>query len=125
MINKNTVILGILIFTITISEAFGQYLLRIYYNSKHRRFKRTDQLQFIPQNFLPYVTWICYGLCTFLLSLTYKYTTMGKAEVYWDAMSTLIVPLISTFAFKEQLGYQGWTGIFFVILGSLILANSK
>jgi len=125
MIKQKTVILGILISTITSIEAFGQYLLKIYYDSKHGSFKRTDQLQFIPQYFLPYITWICYGLCTFLLSRTYKYTTMGRAQVYWDALATVIVPLISTVAFKERLGYQGWTSIFFVVLGALILANSK
>ena len=127
MIKQKTVILGILIFAITCAEAFGQYMLKIYYDSKHGSFKRSDQFTFIPQNWLPYITWMCYGICTFLLSKSYAYTSMGRAEVYWDALSTIIVPLMSTIVFKEQLGYQGWSGIFLVVLGSFILSktNSK
>jgi len=106
-------------------EAFGQYMLKVYYDSKHGSFKRTDQFQFIPQYILPYITWMCYGLCTFILSKSYAYTSMGRAEVYWDALSTIVVPLVSTIAFKERLGYKGWSGIFLVVLGSFILSNTN
>jgi len=117
--------LGILIVTISCIEAFAQYLLKVYYDSKHGSFNRTDQFQFLPQASLPYITWLCYGLCTYILAKSYEYTTMSRAEVYWDAASTIIVPLVSTIAFKERLGYQGWGGIFLVVIGALLLSNTN
>ena len=63
---------------------------------------------------------VLWDLCTFLLAKTYEYTSMGKSEVYWDALSAIIVPLVSTIAFKEQLGYQGWGGIFLVVIIGVI-----
>ena len=125
MISHKSVILVILISAITAVEAFGQYLLKIYYNSKHGSFKRTDQLKFLPLYILPYITWMCYGLCTFMLSKRYAYTSMGRAELYWDSLSTIIVPLLGTIIFKEHLGYQGWSGIFLVILGSFIVSSTN
>ena len=122
MIKQKSLILVILIFAITCVEAFGQYLLKIYYDSKHGSFKRTDQFMFLPQYMLPYITWVCYGICTFLLSQSYAYTSMGKAELYWDSLSTIIVPLIGFIAFKEKLGHTGWSGIFLIILGSFIIS---
>jgi multidrug transporter EmrE-like cation transporter len=125
MLSQKNAMLGILLLTIACIEAFGLYLLKVYYDVKYVNFNRTDHFQFLPQISLPYITWVCYGLCTFLLAKTYEYTSMGKSEVYWDALSAIIVPLVSTIAFKEQLGYQGWGGIFLVIIGALILSNTN
>ena len=125
MLSQKSVMLGILLLTIACIEAFGLYLLKVYYDVKYVNFNRTDHFQFLPQISLPYITWVCYGLCTLLLVKTYEYTSMGRAEVYWDALSCIIVPLVSTIAFKEQLGYQGWGGIFLVIIGALILSNTN
>ena len=94
MLRTDNLRLIILIIIITASEALGQYLLRTYHNvHKNSSFKRRH-FTFIPTSILPLVTWFLYGICTFLLLYTYNYTTMGKAEVYWDALSALVVPFI-------------------------------
>lgn len=98
----------ILISVITLSEALGQYLLRLY--------KTFPDLWW-----LPFITWILYGLCTYLLLETYTYTTMGKAEVYWDALSAIIVPIIGIYAFNNEINLINWIGILLVCIGTLFL----
>jgi multidrug transporter EmrE-like cation transporter len=98
----------ILISVITLSEALGQYLLRLYKSFPHLWW-------------LPYITWFLYGLCTYLLLQTYTYTTMGKAEVYWDALSAIIVPLIGIYAFNNPINLINWIGIALVCIGTLFL----
>jgi multidrug transporter EmrE-like cation transporter len=101
----------LLISAITVSEALGQYLLRL---SK-------DYPSFW---WLPYVTWLLYGVCTFLLLKTYEFTTIGKAEVYWDALSAIIVPIIGIYAFNNKLSFLNWVGIILVIIGTFLLSWS-
>ena len=50
---------------------------------------------------------------------------MGKAEVYWDAASALLVPLIGIYAFKDIISFQGWIGIIMIICGTLLLGYYK
>ena len=107
--NKMPWELILLISAITISEALGQYLLRL--SKSYPSFW-----------FLPFVCWGLYGICTFLLLKTYEYTTIGKAEVYWDALSAILVPLIGVYAFNNDLSIYNWTGILFVIIGTFLLS---
>lgn len=102
--------LPILILIITLSEALGQYLLRLYAQKNNTKYW-----------YLPFFTWIFYAICTVLLLETYKYTTMGKAEVYWDALSAVIVPIIGILAFKEKLNFTNWFGIFLIVIGTLLV----
>ena len=99
----------LLLSVITLSEALGQYLLRLS--------KTYPKLWW-----LPFCTWALYGLCTYLLLQTYQYTTMGKAEVYWDALSAIIVPIIGIYAFNNKLTIINWIGIGLVCIGTLMLA---
>jgi multidrug transporter EmrE-like cation transporter len=103
--------LVILIIVITLSEALGQYLLRLSIKNKKMYW------------YLPFITWLLYGVCTFLLLQTYNYTTMGKAEVYWDALSAIIVPLIGMFAFNSPLSIINWLGIILIIMGTFMVSN--
>ena len=98
----------LLISVITLSEALGQYLLRL-----SRNYPRYW--------WLPFCTWGLYGVCTYLLLQTYQYTTMGKAEVYWDALSAIIVPLIGIYAFNNKLSLANWIGIGLVCIGTILL----
>ena len=50
---------------------------------------------------------------------------MGKAEVYWDALSALIVPFIGLIYFSNKINYVGWTGIFLIIVGTLMLSYER
>ena len=108
-----------LIIVITLSEALGQFLLNKYH---HSVIKQTAYYGPLPIFILPFITWLLYGICTWLLLNSYKYTTMSKAEVYWDALSALIVPIIGFLYFKEKINGVGWVGIGLIMVGTIILA---
>ena len=116
------IILIILIIVITLSEALGQFLLSVSHQDNLQKIKFFGP---IPSNLLPFITWLLYGVCTFLLLHSYKYTTMGKAEVYWDALSALIVPLIGVIYFRTNINFYGWFGIFLIAIGTLMLSFQK
>ena len=50
---------------------------------------------------------------------------MGKAEVYWDAMSAIIVPLIGVIYFGNKINVVGWSGIALIVIGTLMLSFEK
>lgn len=115
---KNLILI-ILIIIITLSEALGQFLLNVKH---HYTIKNISHFGIIPINILPILTWLLYGICTFLLMHSYKYTSMSKAEVYWDALSAVIVPLIGVLYFKSVINIYGWIGISLIIIGTLMLS---
>jgi len=114
--------LVILILMITVSEAVGQFLLNLYHLAPYKNITHYGPF---PVICLPFVTWLLYGLCTFLLLRSYEYSTMGKVEVYWDALSALIVPVIGVIYFSNNINIIGWTGIVLIIIGTMILGYEK
>ena len=50
---------------------------------------------------------------------------MGNAEVYWDAMSALIVPIIGVIYFGNEINLVGWCGIGLIITGTFMLSLQK
>ena len=50
---------------------------------------------------------------------------MSKAEVYWDAASAVIVPLIGVFYFRNSINIIGWLGIALIIVGTICLGYQK
>jgi uncharacterized membrane protein len=48
---------------------------------------------------------------------------MGKAEVYWDALSAIVVPLIGFIYFSEDINTLGWIGIFLIIIGTMMVSK--
>jgi len=115
---NNGLKLSILIGLITLSEALGQYVLKLSV------FKNNKFLG-IPSQFLPGLTWMLYGLCTIMLVHTYNYTSMAKAEVFWDAASAIVVPIIGVMAFNDSINIIGWGGIVLIIIGTMILGFEK
>jgi multidrug transporter EmrE-like cation transporter len=115
------IILPVIIIIITLSEALGQFLLSKHYNISQNK----THYHGIPIKFLPLITWLLYGICTYLLLISYKYTSMSKAEVYWDALSALIVPVIGAMFFGNTINVVGWCGIVLIILGTLLVAGEK
>lgn len=115
------ILLVILITVITLSEALGQFLLSVYHHKKDKNAYYGP----IPVKILPIITWLLYGICTYLLYHSYKYTTMGNAEVYWDAMSALIVPIIGVIYFGNEINLVGWCGIGLIITGTFMLSLQK
>lgn len=116
-----SIILPIIIIIITLSEALGQFLLSKHHNISPNK----THYRGIPIKILPLITWLLYGICTYLLLVSYKYTSMSKAEVYWDALSALIVPIIGVVFFKNSINIIGWTGIILIIIGTSLLATEK
>lgn len=116
------IILTILIIVITLTEALGQFLLSIHH---HYSMKNMTHYFGIPIFTLPFITWSLYGLCTYLLMHSYKYTSMGKAEIYWDALSALIVPIIGFVYFRNEINNVGWCGIALIIIGTLMISNES
>lgn len=116
----NSFVLIVLISLITLAEALGQYLL---YITHHNTKKDILYYGFLPTQILPFVTWLLYGVCTYLLLHSYKFTTMGKAEVYWDALSAIVVPLIGFIYFSEDINTFGWIGIFLIIIGTIMVSK--
>ena len=116
----NSFILIVLILVITLTEALGQYLLYVtHHNSK----KNILYYGILPIYVLPFITWMLYGVCTYLLLHSYKFTTMGKAEIYWDALSALIVPVIGVIYFSDDISTLGWIGIFLIIIGTFMVSH--
>jgi multidrug transporter EmrE-like cation transporter len=115
------IILPIIIIIITVSEALGQFLLSKHYNISPNK----THYRGIPVKILPLITWLLYGICTYLLLVSYKYTSMSKAEVYWDALSALIVPIIGVVFFNNSINVIGWAGIILIIIGTTLLAAEK
>jgi len=108
----------IVMVVLTAVEAFGQYLLALHHRGG-------AGFMGLPVRVLPILTWILYGVCTYILLYSYSFTTMGKAEVYWDAMSALMVPVIGFIYFNENINTVGWSGIALIIFGTLILGEEE
>jgi len=126
--------LVLLILAITSTEALGQFMLQLYHQREKKDIKK-DTTKMILNYFgiktklavplYPLSTWFLYGICTVMLLDSYKYTTMGKAEVYWDALSALLVPFIGVIMFHNDINDIGWVGILMILIGTLLLGFSK
>tara|TARA_B100001250_G_scaffold410961_1_gene438503 strand:- start:1302 stop:1658 length:357 start_codon:yes stop_codon:yes gene_type:complete len=75
--------------------------------------------------FLPYLASFLYATIAFLLLQSYQYSNMAHVEVYWDAATTIIVPLFAMVMFYTQINIYGWMGILMTVIGALLLAFSN
>ena len=65
-------------------------------------------------------------VCALLCSLTHiNIQLWAKAEVFWDAASAIVVPVIGIMAFNDSINIIGWGGITLIIIGTLILGFEK
>jgi multidrug transporter EmrE-like cation transporter len=74
--------------------------------------------------FLPYLASLLYATIAFILLQSYQYSKMAHVEVYWDAATTIIVPLFGMILFYSHINFYGWIGITMTIIGALLLAFS-
>jgi multidrug transporter EmrE-like cation transporter len=74
--------------------------------------------------FLPYLASALYASIAFVLLNSYRYSSMARIEVYWDAATTIIVPLAAMILFRSDINGYGWLGIAMTVAGALILAFS-
>ncbi len=130
----DTMRLVALMVAITITEALGQYILQV-----HHRYRKAGKDVLSVKDLSPYgkipkgldiplyplATWLLYGICTIILLNSYDYTSMGNAEVYWDALSALLVPLIGVVYLRSNVNLYGWVGIMMVLIGTLMIGFQR
>jgi drug/metabolite transporter (DMT)-like permease len=63
------------------------------------------------------------GAYAWLLSLTYKKGDLSQVYPIMRGTSTLLIPLLGVLFMGEHLPIWGWTGIFFMIVGFLIMGG--
>ena len=95
--------LAFFIIVIALSEAVAQYSVKKYTLNK---------------NFLYFIVAILgYTSVCYLLSLSYKHSTIGVTNALWSATSVVTILTLGYFAFGESLKKLEMIGIMFVILG--------
>lgn len=75
--------------------------------------------------FLPYLASALYASIALVLLNSYRYSSMAHIEVYWDAATTIIVPLAAMILFRSDINGYGWLGIMMTVAGALLLACSN
>ena len=113
--NAAFTILFVIILTIT--ELGAQTIINKYHLLKHA--KDREELWY-----LPYLASGMYSTIAFVLLHSYKYNKMSHIEVYWDAATTIIVPIAGMIMFNTKINAYGWTGILMTVAGGLLLAFS-
>jgi multidrug transporter EmrE-like cation transporter len=93
----------ILVILISLIEGFSQYFIKKY--------TLENKLEFFALALIGYC-FVCY-----LLTLTYKYSTMGIANALWSALSVITIITVGYTFFNETLKNLEIIGIIFVILG--------
>ena len=93
----------ILVILISLIEGFSQYFIKKY--------TLENKLEFFALALIGYC-FVCY-----LLTLTYKYSTMGIANALWSALSVITIITVGYTFFNETLKNLEILGIIFVILG--------
>lgn len=115
MNNAFTVLFVILL---TITELTAQTTLNKYHLLKNA--KQREKLWY-----LPYIASGLYAMIAFILLHSYQYNKMARVEVYWDAATTIIVPLFAMILFYTEINIYGWIGIIMTVMGALLLAFSN
>jgi uncharacterized membrane protein len=103
---------------LTATELIAQTTLNRYHLLKSA--KEREKLWY-----LPYLASGMYASVAFILLHSYQYNKMSRVEVYWDAATTIIVPLFGMVLFYTEINIYGWIGILMTVMGALLLAFSK
>tara|TARA_Y100000591_G_scaffold333389_1_gene376975 strand:- start:9971 stop:10354 length:384 start_codon:yes stop_codon:yes gene_type:complete len=104
---------------LTLVETFGQTLLRKFYLTNKKNKGSTTHL------YLPFITWLCYGVCVLLLWMSYHYSSEGMIEVFWNVGTNTLIPIAGFFFFGETLDPYGWIGIGLTTIGGFMLGRSQ
>jgi multidrug transporter EmrE-like cation transporter len=98
---------------LTLSEAFGQSMLRVFF----------DKGLSLEYWYLPFIAWLMYGLCCAILLWSYKYSDLSAVETLWDAGTSVLVPLVSVLFFKGSLNWTSGMGILVTIVGIMLIGK--
>ena len=109
--NLKEVTIGVLI--LTAAEALGQSLLREFfatgYNMKYW--------------YLPFTSWLLYGLCCVVLLWGYQYSDISAIETLWDAGTSVVVPIVAITFFNSSLNLMSGSGILLTVIGIILIAK--
>lgn len=106
----NNILLAVFIAVIlTFMETIAQSALRHYY------LKKTKNIIY------PIICWVIYALVPLLLYYSYSFVQEGVIEVFWDAGTTIMVPLAALVLFSENMTPLGWVGIAITTIGTVIV----
>ena len=114
----NSVFTFVFVIVLTITELIAQTTLNRFHLLKSA--KEREQFWY-----LPYLASGMYAMIAFVLLNSYKYSKMSRVEVYWDAATTIIVPLFGMLLFYTKINIYGWIGILMTVVGALLLAFSE
>ena len=64
---------------------------------------------------------VCYGLSYYCLSLTLRHMSLGVAYALWCALGIILVAVIGIVCFKQRLDAPAIIGMFFIVLGVVII----
>jgi multidrug transporter EmrE-like cation transporter len=110
----NNVLLAVFIAIIlTFMETIAQSALRHYYLKKEKNI------------IYPIICWGIYAIVPFLLYYSYSFVEEGVIEVFWDAGTTIMVPLAALVLFSENMTPLGWFGIVVTTIGTIIVGAAS
>jgi len=64
---------------------------------------------------------VCYGFSYYFLTLVLRHMSLGVAYALWCALGIVLVAAIGIVVFKQRLDTPAVIGIFFIVLGVVII----
>ena len=107
--NLQNVSIGVVI--LTLLETVGQSLLRKFFEVGY------DMKYW----YLPFISWLLYGLCCMILLWGYQYSDLSAIETLWDAGTSVVVPIVAILFFKSTINFQSIVGIILTIIGIVLI----
>ena len=105
---------------LTLLETVGQSLLRKFHLDNKNNNTKTYKMWY-----LPFIAWLLYGICVYLLLFSYKFGNLGLIEIFWDTGTNTLIPLIGVLIFGENLTNWGWVGVIVATVGGIILGLAQ
>ena len=97
---------------LTILETIAQGALR-----KHYLQKKKNWLYLL-------ISFSIYASIPIFLYISYSYVPTAIIEVFWDAGTTILVPITAYILFAENLSKVGWYGILITVIGTIMVGSS-
>jgi len=97
-----------LVIAVVIMETLAQFMVRLYYENKHKLF-------------LVFIAWLLYLGVIFILVMMYDYSKLSIANALWDSGTIITLSLVGWLYFGEPLNTGEMVGIALVIAGAITI----
>jgi len=67
------------------------------------------------------ISLVCFGFSAYLFYLLMAFKSTAIVNLLWVSLSTIFISMISYFLFKEKITWGQSVGMFFIILGIIIM----